>query len=61
MLIKQQFINKKQTNITLTLTCPTNNLASSSRTVKLIGMVRSNSGSLSLTSVTTMFTVVVDV
>lgn len=45
----------------LTRTCPTNKLASSSRTVKLIGMVRSNSGSLSLTSVTTMFTVVVDV
>lgn len=45
----------------LTRTCPTNKLASSSRTVKLIGAVRSNSGSLSLTSVTTMFTVVVDV
>lgn len=45
----------------LTLTCPTNKVASSSWTVKLTGVVRSNSGSLSLTSVTTMFTVAVDV
>lgn len=51
----------KNLSSTLTLTCPTNNLASSSRTVKLVDMVRSNSGSLSLTSVTTMLTVVVDV
>lgn len=48
-------------DVPLTLTRPTNKSASSSRAVKLMGMVRSNSGSLSLTSVTTMSTVVVDV
>ena len=45
----------------LTLTCPTNNPACSSRTVRLVGRVGSKKGSLSLTSVTTMLTVVVDV
>lgn len=48
-------------DVTLTLTRPTNKPASSSRAVKLTGMAKSNSGSLSLTSVTTMLTVVVDV
>lgn len=51
----------QKNNVTLTLTCPTNKLACSSWTVKFVGMVRLNTGSLSLTSVTTMFTVVVDV
>ena len=45
----------------LTLTCPTNKPASSSRTVRLVGRAGSKKGSLSLTSVTTMLTVVVDV
>lgn len=45
----------------LTFTWPTKELASSSVTVKFRGMSGSKTGSLSLTSVTTIFTVAVEV